>query len=533
MTKFPLNAQQQAVADWIVNDTGSLNLTARAGCGKTYTLLNGAIRAIVENGLGEVVFLVFNKANADETKVKLAAMAKDDPRFGNWKLVQASTVHSAGFSPWRRVAPKVKVDEKKVLSLIDARAAQDGPKSVYATCAPAIVKGVSLAKQAAFGLLHGISDQRAWYDLLEHHAVNDLADGWTLDEIVPAAVAILRASIDLDREVVDFDDMILAPLVHKARFWPKDWVLLDEAQDTNAARRALALALLKPKTGRLIAVGDDRQAIYGFTGADATAMDLIADALGSARLPLTVTYRCPKAVVAEANRLVPDLTAHETAPEGIVRTLPLTRAEPANDDGTIERTVYWFEDELPAPTASVLCRNTKPLVEQAYALLRKGIGCRVEGREIGTGLVKLATRWKRVTGLAALGTKLEDYRDREVVKWNAKGREERAQAVVDKVETLLVLSDALISEDKGTVAALVAFIESLFGDSRPGDRSNVLTLSTIHKAKGREWDTVYLLDRAGTLPSPWARKPWQLRQEENLEYVAITRAKNELVDLIA
>ena len=160
------------------------------------------------------------------------------------------------------------------------------------------------------------------------------------------------------------------------------------------------------------------------------------------------------------------------------------------------------------------------------------MGCRVEGREIGTGLIKLATRWKRVKTLSALSTKLEDYEAREVSKWQAKGREERAQAIEDRCQCIQEMINSLVAEGKTDLTDLVDFIDSLFGDTKPGDIPNVLTLSTIHKSKGREWDTVYLLDRAGTLPSKWARKPWQQRQEENLEYVAITRAKSELVDLI-
>jgi len=531
---FPLNEQQQAVVQWIKTGTGSLNLIARAGCGKTHALLHAGIRTIVEDDLGEVVFLVFNKSNADETKAKLAKMAQDDPRFADWRKVQASTVHSAGFSTWRRVADKdVKVNEHKVRDLIDALADAEGPDSVWAQCSSALCKAVSLAKQSAFGLLCGTGDEKAWYDLLEHHAVNELADGWTLDDLVPAGIALLRTSLSMDRQVIDFDDMILAPLVHKARFWPKDWVLLDEAQDTNAARRALALAILKPRTGRLIAVGDDRQAIYGFTGADSDALDLIATELNSSTLPLTVTYRCPKAVVVEANRLVPDLVAHETAPEGTFRRVNITRLEvPADDPNGEAVMVPWFIDEEPTSKNVVLCRNVKPLVEQAYMLIRNGVGCRVEGREIGTGLIKLATRWKRVKTLSALSTKLEDYEAREVSKWQAKGREERAQAIEDRCQCIQEMINSLVAEGKTDLTDLVDFIDSLFGDTKPGDIPNVLTLSTIHKSKGREWDTVYLLDRAGTLPSKWARKPWQQRQEENLEYVAITRAKSELVDLI-
>jgi len=49
----------------------------------------------------------------------------------------------------------------------------------------------------------------------------------------------------------------------------------------------------------------------------------------------------------------------------------------------------------------------------------------------------------------------------------------------------------------------------------------------VHKAKGLEWLRVFILDR-DRMPSRWARRDWQVQQEENLIYVAYTRAKEEL-----
>lgn len=518
--------QQAAVIRWITEGRGSLNLVARAGCGKSTTLMM-AVQEIVARGLSGsgVAVMAFNKAIAEEFKGRLT-----DAGITDWKQARAGTVHSFGYAAWRRIAPAAKIDEKKVRKIIDAFAATNALDGFYGRNAGSIAKLVSLGKQTAFGFGPAITDRTAWFQLIDYHGVNDLADNDTPDQLVDAAIAVYQRSVSQDREVIDFDDMILAPLVHGVRMWQHDWVLIDEAQDTNAARRALALKMLKPRTGRLIACGDDRQAIYGFTGADSDAMELIRQELGSTVLPLTVTYRCPKAVVAEANRLVPDLIAHESAPAGTVRVLPLMNdfLEPGQEPVTRP----WFLGERPAKTSAILCRNTKPLIEQAYALIRHGIGCRVEGREIGEGLIQLARRWKRVTALAALIEKLEDYAAREIAKWTAKGREDRAQAIEDKVGTVQEIARQLIGEGKTEVADLVDFVQRLFGDTKPGEEPDVLTLSTIHKSKGREWEVVYLLDRAGTLPSPWARKDWQRHQEANLEYVAITRAKRELVDLV-
>lgn len=509
--KHQPSPQQQAVLDWTKNGTGSLNLVARAGCGKTSTLMM-VVDAIPKSET--VVMLAYNKSIAEEIKAKLATMGKPN--------AVACTVHSVGFQAWRKVCPKVKVDDKKVDQIVAQFALDGPPKNFYTRNIGSICKLVSLAKQSGFGFDIGVTDESAWFQLVDHHAVNDLADGDTTEELVEKSIPVLKRSLSMDRTVIDFDDMILAPLAHNARMDTKDWVLLDEAQDTNSVRRALALKILKPKTGRLIAVGDDRQAIYGFTGADSDAMELIQKALGSTVLPLTVTYRCPKTVVKEANRLVTDLEAHHTAPEGIVRALGVRG----------ENSKPWFLTERPSNTSVILCRNTKPLIEHAYMFLKNGIGCRVEGREIGEGLISLANRWKSVTTLAALSDKLVEYKDREMQKWTAKGREEKAQAVEDKVEALQAIIGSMMEQSKTNVWELATFIRSLFGDTKPGEVARVVTLSTIHKSKGREWDTVYLLDRVGTLPSKYARKEWQFKQEENLEYVAITRSKRELVDLV-
>jgi superfamily I DNA/RNA helicase len=61
------------------------------------------------------------------------------------------------------------------------------------------------------------------------------------------------------------------------------------------------------------------------------------------------------------------------------------------------------------------------------------------------------------------------------------------------------------------------------------DVAGVTTLCTYHRAKGREWFRVFLLEHARRCPSPWAKQDWQKHQESNLAYVAITRARTDLI----
>lgn len=511
--------QQTDVFDWVTDDTGSLNLVARAGCGKTTTLL-GVVGTIIDHGMGGIFLGAYNKAIAAELKVKLSDMGVD------WKQAEANTMHAIGFRLWRQANPSVVMKDDKVASICGTLYEADSKEADFIKYhTGAIKRAVSLAKQSGFGFSQPVEDTSAWFALLEHHDLDDFEN----DEkgqamLVAISIQVLLESLRQDPTCIDFDDMLLAPLAHNVRIkYPYKWVLLDESQDTNVMRRALALKLMKPIYGRLIAVGDDRQAIYGFTGADSDAMDLIKAELGSKVLPLNVTYRCPKAVVAEAQKYVPDIEAHESAPEGAVEHRHLGVNIQASD----------FK-----PNDVILCRNTAPLIEMAYNFIRQQIPCKVEGRDIGLGLMKLISQWN-VKTLVTLSRKLEDYLEKETGKWLARGKEVRAAQVDDQVRALQALVDCCQQQGKQRVDDVLELIGSMFGDSYLSPNSGageyskppMLTLSTIHKSKGREWERVFLLDADRLMPSPYARKGWQRKQEENLAYVAITRAKHTLVYL--
>lgn len=525
VSPITLSEQQLAPVAWVRKKRGSLNLVARAGTGKTFTIINGIIRTIYdEQPRASVAVMAYNKSAGDELGQKLTQAG-----MTNWKQVQSGTVHSFGFKFFRRIAPKVRVDGKKVLHIIDGiigahpEGADNHPLSHIGK---AVAKCVSLAKQNAFGFLHQIDDLGAWYDMTENFDMDeDMSDGYEIRDLIEWSIKVYRASVAQDFEVIDFDDMVIAPLIHKASIWAYDYVIMDEAQDTNPARRALAFAMLKPKYGRFVAVGDDRQAIYAFTGANSDSLDIIAREMNSETLKLTETRRCPKAVVALAKKLVPDYLALDDAPDGIVRTIDYARP-----DDTKQNVKYWYEGEDLKAGDAILCRNTKPLIEEAYSLIKAGIGCVVEGRDIGAGLIALATRWARVKTLTALTIKLADYLDRERTKLMAKGKEDKVAAVEDRVGCLSVIIDSVRSKGGTDIDDVVRAINQLFGDTSEGDVKTVI-LCTIHRSKGREWKRVFHLGRVKYLPSLYARKPEQLRQEENLEYVAFTRTMEEYVDI--
>lgn len=512
---FKPSAAQQAYYDWIQTGAGNAVLEAVAGAGKTTTLLTG-----LQHMNGYVWFGVYNKKMADEIKGKIATR----PELAGRKGLFASTFHSAGFNALRyayKDTHKLNVDGDKVKKIIKGMLHEDGALDI-APITGALPAIVSMAKNRGFGALSSMTDPDAWVQMIEHFDLDRaLPDNVSALDAARQAVRVLRRS-NADLGVIDFDDMVYLPLQRGLRMLQNDWVLIDEAQDTNPTRRAMATRLLRPG-GRLVAVGDPHQAIFGFTGADNDSLEQITESFSCARLPLSVTYRCPKAVVRVAQTFVSHIEAHDSAPEGEHTTI----------DADMFKEMIQHPDQrtLDASTA-ILCRYNRPLVELCFWLIRSGVAARIEGREIGEGLVKLATRWK-VKKVETLEDRLASYLKREVEKAMKADKPARAERVNDEVETLRALiagaKAPAPNESALTIDELVESIRSVFKDNVSD--AEMLTLCSVHKSKGLEWENVIIYGRNVFMPSPFARQPWQIAQEENLIYVALTRAERTLIDV--
>jgi superfamily I DNA/RNA helicase len=114
--------------------------------------------------------------------------------------------------------------------------------------------------------------------------------------------SVVEATLN-DFSTIDFDDMLYMPVMHNVSFDHYNYVFVDEAQDTNDIQLEILSRLMAPKC-RLVAVGDPHQAIYGFRGANADSMSRIGERFQCKTYPLSVSYRCPKAVVKEAQRFL-------------------------------------------------------------------------------------------------------------------------------------------------------------------------------------------------------------------------------------
>lgn len=469
---------QSAFFNFVENHKGNAILIAVAGSGKTTTVVEA-----LKKCYGDTVFLAFNKAIATELKER---------------GVNAKTFHALCL-PAVINAKKGRTIEGGKTGMIVRDTLTQEQRDRYGAFIP---KLVGLAKQSGIDCLIANTPEN-WTQIVEHHDLEleheeaDMATAITLSQ------QILAAS-NAHPTLVDFDDMLYLAVKDGITLPKFQFIFVDEAQDTNAIQRAILKKMHRKYGTRLFAVGDPAQAIYGFRGADSNSMNLIRDEFKCEEMPLTVSYRCSKAVVEFARNWVSHISSTETAPEGEV----------------VNRDQQWNAGEFGAADM-VVCRTTRPLISLGYSMLRDRKPFFIMGRDIGQGLRRLVEKQK-AKGIDQLLAKLSTWHAREVEKAIAKDLQAKVEALNDKYESLTYLIEHL-PETERTIPALCNVIDSMFAEKK-----NATILCTIHKSKGLEAETVWWLN-ASQCPSKWAKKEWQQQQEENLCYVATTRAKTRLV----
>ena len=240
--------------------------------------------------------------------------------------------------------------------------------------------------------------------------------------------------------------------------------------------------------------------IYGFSGVSEKSFDWFRKFPNVKILPLTHTFRCPKKVVELAQKIVPDIKATENAIEGEIRY-----------DG----------DVLNEPTDGdfVLCRTTTPLIKLFFHYLLEGKKSGIKGSDVGLSILEMTNDHKSLAQLLA-------YWQNELEKYRVNLRKKGILNYEDDSGYVILEDKVLVLQFLGKLCKdifdLREKINQIFRDDVEG-----IILSTIHKAKGLEADRVFIA-RPDKLPLP-VSKAWQYKQEMNLKYVAITRAKKELI----
>lgn len=471
------NQQENFLAT--VPDNDSIALESGPGTGKTFSLQHWSFRSTRPG-----VATSFSKSTVVELVKKLS------PKF------QSKTFHAFGFSALKSGGKTIKLDTSKMYNATKALSEQhDIPFELQA----------EIRSLATMAKVYGIQPDPAGPEGLSPDtpetwaALADLYDIEFSDEILTYAKQVVNLSnLSFKKDgLIDFDDMLYCSLIYPHRFTKVGIILADEVQDFNLLQHIMLKRSLLPN-GRVIAVGDPNQAIYAFRGALNNSYEELIKTFSMRRLPLTISFRCAKEIIKVAQEYVPHIEAASSNPEGSV--------------------LYPSTLSLSEVPKTVLCRNNAPLMRLALRLLVSGRTVEIAGRDIGQNLIKLTERiTKKNLSSEAFLDRLSQWKERETLKYPR-----RKHSITEKATVLGHLARA--HKDLDTVRR---HLGKLYPDSnskeyRPAD----VHLSTIHKAKGKEWPNVLFLD--SHLIGKHATSEQEIQQETNLSYVAVTRAQCEL-----
>lgn len=442
------------------------------------------------------LFVAFNKHIVNELKERLE------------NSFECSTMHSIGFGAIRKHYPgNVTLKENKQIDFILPLLEREKNNRKKWSTIYEVDRVMKLARATMTK-----PEKEEVEKLLENYAI-DLEEE-QISIMIRAIKNFYKYNDTNDYSLnVDFQDFIEMPVRNKEIRMPQyDYLAIDEAQDMSKLDQLFLNRLVKPMTGRNILVGDPRQSIYAFRGSDVNSFDSFASQPNTVTLPLSISYRCAKNIVKEAQKVYKEIEENPEGKEGIVRKGKLEEAQ----DGDF-----------------VLCRNTRPLVDAFMQLIKMGKKAYIVGKELEKGLLALLvncpdTEDKEEIELyfqQILVKKIENISKKTGKKLiNPKNHPQYA-IILEKIEILRMLFDKF-----DTLSEVETFIETVFDDN---ERDGI-ALMTVHKAKGLESDRVFFIEKyegKKLIPSQYAVTKEQLIQESNLSFVCLTRAKNEFVYL--
>lgn len=271
----------------IRSGTSSLQLIAAAGSGKT-TTCEHSLQHIPSPQSKLIAMMAFNKRIADELERRV-------PSF-----VQCGTFHKRALGPLSRSLPsRPKIDGDKIKAILK----KNLKYSDFELYFKFVSRLVGFAKNAGIGTVIAEDTHEAWEQLVAHNGLQ-LESAQADPEFAISLARTTLAQSNQNLSIIDFDDMLYLAVLKDIKFDRCSYLYVDEAQDTNPLQVELIARMLSPHGGRLIAVGDPYQAIYGFRGADANAMDSMASRFSMKPLTLSTCYRCSKAVIAATQKML-------------------------------------------------------------------------------------------------------------------------------------------------------------------------------------------------------------------------------------
>jgi len=455
---FTPTPEQRHILDLLHSCKDNLLINAFAGTGKTSTL------ELIQNAATPpVLCLAFNRRIADEMSKRFRSTTTVRTLNGLGHRIWASAC-SGRLTLDTKKTPDLLREEIKTLTKSEKDEAYDSFWEILS--AVALAKALGYIPEGKFPNAKRLIEAESFFGHLEE-APSPLSI-YLINAVLLSSIRAAYAGS------IDFNDQVYMPALFGGTYPKFPLVLVDEAQDLSPVNHEILNHLSR---SRIIAVGDPFQSIYGFRGAVQSGMSKLKAHFSMTEADLSVSFRCPEAVVRNAQWRVPKMSWHK--PGGLVGHLrnPTSSSFP---DG-----------------AAIICRNNAPLFALALRLLSSGRSVSVSGSDIGPKIISI---------LSKLGP---DNLPKESVyaaieTWRQEKLAKQSQTASDIAECMRVFAgygDNLLQA--------VTYAQHLF------KQSGSLQLLTGHKSKGLEWEYVYHLD------------PWLIgesEQEHNLRYVIQTRA---------
>lgn len=538
-----LNPAQREAAEAVA---GPVVILAGAGTGKTRTITH-RIANQVATGLArtdQILAVTFTERAAAELDERLV-------HLGMPGRVRAATFHAAAWAQLRHFWPH----------LDDGPLPQVMPSKLRLLIPVARRVGADAADLAAE--IEWAKARRL--DPAEYAEAASRRDG-----PLPAT-RMAEVYADYERRktadgLIDYDDMLLrattaletVPAVADGVRDRYRFFTVDEFQDVNPSQFALLGAWLGDRR-EVCVVGDDDQTIYRFTGASPTYLTGFHRTFRPARVvTLTENYRSTPQVLALANRVLWTKPAElrktlvATRPDGPVPTFSEHADEEDERLAVVAEIRRLVADGVPPGEIAICYRINSQSEPFEEALRTAGISHVVRGepgffarREVAqaVGLLRVAARRPPPADETALpGTTPAAPRTadavaeavlREQAGWHPR-REPSGEAARERwrnLGALLALVERLVADDAAlTLADIVADLDRrTAAGQETADPAGAVTLLTIHRAKGLEFDAVFLVAlEEGLLPISYAKADEEVEDERRLLYVGVTRARRHL-----
>lgn len=518
-----LDDDQRAVATQLERP---LVVLAGAGSGKTRAITHRVAHAVSVGAYDPraTLAVTFTTRAAGEMRMRLARLGV--------RQASARTIHSAALRQCQYFWPRVYKSEFPEVA-----------ESTFAFTARAASGVLGNADTA---LIRDLETEITWAKSSnvapERYA--ELSGDRSVSGASPAQVGAVFAAYEKSKTAagrVDFHDILLCaahlmadhPEVAAEITGTYRHFVVDEYQDVSAIQHRL-IDLWVDGRGDFCVVGDPRQSIHGFAGADASHLEALARRDDTAVIELRRNYRSTPQVCRVGNQVLGlgrsgGLVASRPAGEEVLV------AEETTESGEAHEVAGWFRSlrsqGVPWDEMAALYRINSQSAQLEAALTQAGIPYTVRGTErfydraeIRQAIL-LLTKALEADPAAQVSAVLDGVS--QSMGWTPEpptgaGRQR------ERWESIAALREMILTQGPETPSELVTWLgERAAWQAAPV--AAAVTLSSMHASKGLEWDAVAVIGlREGLVPFSLAQEEPALSEERRLLHVAVTRARDRL-----